>query len=175
MKRERITVKYVDSYVDLASFGRKLLDHTSLEQGLPVIAEYAKKVIGAERCSVFIYNPQTQMLWTTLSDGVEKIMIHADEGIAGSTITERKPVIVNDPYKDPRFLAKIDHETGYVTKNIASVPVFGSTRKIIGVLQLLNKNGEFDEDDARFMIFFAHYVSGYLELASFFREDQESR
>lgn len=168
-----VTVKHVESYAKLAAFGRTLLEHRTLEKGLPVISEYAKKVIGAERCSIFVYNEQTQKLWTTLADGVEKIMINADEGIAGSTIKERKPIIVNDPYKDARFLSKIDHETGYLTKNIASVPVFDSARKMIGVLQLLNKNGEFDAEDARFMIFFAHYVSGYLELSCLFRDGEE--
>lgn len=167
-------MKHVESYAKLAAFGRTLLEHRTLEKGLPVIAAYAKEVIGAERCSIFVHNEQSRKLWTTLSDGVEKIVLNADEGIAGSTVKERKPIIVNDPYKDPRFYPKIDHETGYITKNIASVPVFSSTRKIIGVLQLLNKESEFDEEDARFMIFFAHYVSGYLELSCIFRKGEDS-
>ncbi|MDX1295470.1 MAG: GAF domain-containing protein [Sulfurimonadaceae bacterium] len=160
-------------YAKLANFGRELLDRVStLEQGLPMIADYAKEVITADRCSIYIYSPKTKMLWTTLADGIEKIMISADEGIAGSTLQEEKPVIVNNPYKDDRFLQKIDHQTGYITKNIASVPVFDSNRKVIGVLQLLNKDGDFTEEDTRFMVFFAHYISGYLELATLFREDE---
>ena len=164
-------MRYVDSYMKLANFGRELLQRTSLEEGLPMIAENAKDLIGAERCSIYIYNPKEHQLWTVLSDGIETIKISADTGIAGSTLKERKPVIVNDPYTDPRFLSKIDRESGYVTKNLASVPVFNSGRQIIGVLQLLNKEDGFDMEDSRFMVFFAHYISGYLELASFFRED----
>ena len=160
-------------YIKLAAFGRQLLERvSSLEQGLPMIAEYAKEVIGADRCSIYVYSPKINMLWTTLADGIEKIMINADEGIAGSTLNEQKPIIVNEPYKDPRFLQKIDHKSGYITKNIASVPVFDSNRKVIGVLQLLNKSEEFTTKDTRFMIFFAHYISGYLELATLFREDE---
>ena len=166
-------MKYAESYTKLASFGRELLQHTSLEEGLPMIAENAKELIGAERCSIYMYDPKEEQLWTILSDGVETIRIDAGKGIAGSTLTERKPVVVNDPYADARFFSEVDRETGYVTKNIASVPVFDSGRNIIGVLQLLNKDGGFDMEDARFMVFFAHYISGYLELASFFREDQE--
>ena len=165
-------MRYATSYTKLANFGRELLRHTSLEEGLPMIAENAKELIGAQRCSIYMFNPQERQLWTILSDGVETIRIDAGMGIAGSTLTERKPIIVNDPYADERFCSKIDRETGYVTKNIASVPVFDSGRNIIGVLQLLNKDGGFDMEDARFMVFFAHYISGYLELASFFREDR---
>jgi len=93
--------------------------------------------------------------------------------IVGHTIQVQKPVVVNDPYHDEHFMAKVDQKTGYVTKNIASIPIFDSNRYVIGVIQLLNKEGgDFDHDDVRFITFFAHYVSGYLELASLFRDDE---
>ena len=138
-----------------------------------MISEYAKQVSGAERCSIFIYNPKIQMLWTTLADGIEKIMVHKDDGIVGHTLKEGKPILVNNPYEDARFLHTIDNKTGFVTENIASIPIFDSARHIIGVFQLLNKPGGFSKEDAKFMIFFAHYISGYLELAMLF--DDEAR
>lgn len=153
------------SYTALADFGRALLKRPTLSEGLPMISEYAKEVSGAERCSIFIYNPKIQMLWTTLADGIEKIMVHVDDGIVGSTVREGKPILVNNPYHDERFLHTIDNKTGFVTENIASIPIFDSKRHIIGVFQLLNKPEGFSSEDAKFMIFFAHYISGYLELA----------
>jgi len=153
------------SYAKLAGFGRALLNRPSLEEGLPMISEYAKQVSGAERCSIFIYDPATETLWTTLADGTEKIMVHKDDGIVGHTLKEGKPLLVNDPYDDPRFLHSVDQKTGFVTHNIASIPIFNSARQIIGVFQLLNKPNGFSREDARFMIFFAHYISAYLELA----------
>ena len=165
-------MKYVNSYTKLADFGRDLLEQKSLEQGLPMIAGYVKDVISADRCSIYIYDKSHEKLWTTLSDGVEKVIIDAGAGIAGATLKERKPLIVNEPYKDPRFYAGIDQKTGYITKNIASVPIFNSRRELIGVLQLLNKTGVFDREDTRFMIFFSHYISGYLELACLFNSGQ---
>ena len=39
-------------------------------------------------------------------------------------------------------------------------------------MELLNKEGGFDAADTRFMTFFAHYISGYMELAALFHEDQ---
>jgi GAF domain-containing protein len=153
------------SYTALADFGRALLKRPTLSEGLPIISEYAKQVSGAERCSIFIYNPRIQMLWTTLADGVEKIMVHQDNGIVGHTVKEKKPILVNNPYEDDRFFHAIDDKTGFVTENIASIPIFDSNRHVIGVFQLLNKPGGFSQEDAKFMIFFAHYISGYLELA----------
>ena len=157
-------MKYVDSYIKLAKFGRELLDKKSLGEGLPHIAKYAKDVIDARRCSIYMYDKKNDELWTTLSDGIEKIVIPSEKGVAGRTLKDKKPIIVNDAYSDPDFLQDIDEETGYVTVNLITAPIFNSSREVIGVLQLLNKDGNFDSEDIKFMVFFAHYVSGFLEL-----------
>lgn len=159
------------SYTALSEFGRSLLKRPTLSEGLPMISEYAKQVSGAERCSIFIYNPKLKMLWTTLADGVEKIMVHQDDGIVGHTVKDAKPILVNNPYEDDRFFHAVDNKTGFVTENIASIPIFDSSRHVIGVFQLLNKPGGFSREDAKFMIFFAHYISGYIELAILFDDD----
>ncbi len=157
-------MKYSDSYIKLANFGRELLQKKSLSEGLPHIATYAKDIIGARRCSIYMYNKDNDELWTTLADGIEKLHLTSDKGIVGQTIRAKKPIIVNDAYSHPDFLQTIDEGTGYVTVNIVTAPIFSSNREVIGVLQLLNKDGGFDDEDVRFMIFFAHYVSGFLEL-----------
>jgi len=161
-------MKYADTYVKLADFGRELLNKKSLEEGLPLISQYVKDIIKAERCSIFIYNALDKELWTTVSDGVDKISVPYNKGIVGHTIEVKKPIIENDPYSNPHFLKKIDKETGYVTKNLITAPIFNSQRSIIGVLELLNKEGDFDNEDSKFMIFFAHYISGFLELTNLY-------
>jgi len=155
-------------YSKLADFGKELLNKKSLAEGLPLISKYAKEVIGADRCSVFIYNRAKDQLWTTMADGIEKILIPADKGIVGHTLEVKKPVIVYDAESDPLFLASVDKDSGYKTKNLITAPVFNSEREVIGVLQLLNKEAGFDEDDVRFMKFFAHYISGFLELSTLY-------
>ena len=154
-----------DMYSKLADFGRELLEKKSFGEGLPHIVAYSKEVMGADRCSVYIYEEDTDKLWTTLSDGVKKIVVPSGKGVVGYTLRVRKPVIVNDPYSDPHFLPEVDKKTGYKTNNMITAPIFNSNREIIGVLQLLNKaDGEFNDDDKMFIIFFAHYISGFLEL-----------
>lgn len=162
--------KYSGSYAKLADFGRELLYKTSLEEGLPLISKYAKEVIGADRCSIFIYDKENHQLWTTLADGIEKITIDSKEGIVGETIELKKPIVENNAYSNPHFLPNIDKETGYETKSVITAPVFNSNRDIIGVLQLLNKEGGFDSDDTKFMVFFTHYISGFLELVNLYEK-----
>ncbi|WP_457747119.1 GAF domain-containing protein [Sulfurimonas sp.] len=153
-----------DKYLKLAYFGRELLAKRSLQEGLPLISKYVKEVINADRCSIFIYEQSTKELWTTLSDGVDKIKVSADKGLVGKTINERKPLQANNAYAHPAFLRDIDKKTGYITHSIITAPIFSSSREIIGVLELLNKEGGFDDEDTKFMIFFAHYISGFIEL-----------
>lgn len=157
-------------YAKLTEFGKKLVARPPLNEGLLLISKTAKELLNADRCSIYIYDAKKNELWTTFSDGVDKIIISADEGVAGYTLKEKKPIISNDPYNDMRFLREVDHKTGYITKNIATSPIFSSDRKVIGVLQLLNKESGFDKEDSKFMIFFSHYVSSYLELAAMFGE-----
>jgi signal transduction protein with GAF and PtsI domain len=157
-----------ETYSKLANFGKELLNKTSLVEGVPLISKYAKEIIGADRCSIFIYNSVKDELWTTMADGIEKIIIPSDKGIVGHTLEVKKPLLVHDAESDPLFLSAIDKNSGYKTNNLVTAPVFNSEREVIGVLQLLNKETGFNEDDVKCMKFFAHYISGFLELSTLY-------
>jgi GAF domain-containing protein len=157
-------MKYTKTYSKLADFGRELLNKKSLTEGIPLISKYAKDVIGSQRCSIFIYDEERNKLWTTLSDGMEEIVVPYDQGIVGYTLKTKKPIIANNPYENPHFLPDIDKSSGFKTLNLITAPIFNSNRKVIGILELLNKEGGYDDEDMKFMIFFAHYVSGFLDL-----------
>jgi GAF domain-containing protein len=159
-------------YVKLTEFAKELLTKRSLEEGIPLISKYVKDVIEAERCSIFIYDNVNHQLWTTIADGVDKIIVPANKGLVGYTAKVKKPVIANDAYAHEEFSAETDEKTGYKTENIVTAPIFDSDRRVIGILELLNKAGGFDDEDLKFMIFFAHYISGFLELLNtYMRED----
>jgi len=149
----------------IADFGKKLMGVDGIEESLELIADEAKRLVDADRCSLFIVDKEDKMLWTRLSDGIGRIVISSDSGIVGETYKKKEAQIVNDPYDDPRFLQNIDKKSGYKTKNILTVPIFDSQREVIGVVQLLNKmRSDFEDKDLATMTFFANYVSGSLEL-----------
>lgn len=156
----------IEIYQRIAVFGKKLAQFDNIDDTLPAISEEAKAIINTERCSIFIIDHNTHMLWTKLSDGIGRIAIDINSGIVGATATTEQPIIVNTPYEDARFLSKIDEQSGFVTRNILTVPIFNSKQNVIGVIQLLNKyTGDFTESDEGVMGFFANYISGTLELA----------
>ncbi len=149
----------------IAAFGKKLMSMDDMENVLELIADEARSLVDADRCSIFIVDNEDEILWTKLSDGIGRIVISLDSGIVGVTYKTKKPQIVNNPYEDKRFLQNIDRKSGYTTKNIITVPIFDSKRNVMGVMQLLNKSrSDFNSDDLELLTFFANYVSGSLEL-----------
>jgi GAF domain-containing protein len=155
----------MQKYNQIAEFGKKLMGLTDMDNAIGLIAQEAKKLVNADRCSIFIADKEDQMLWTKLSDGIGRIVIAIDSGIVGDTYIKKEAQIVNDPYKDDRFLPSIDKKSGYKTNNILTVPIFNSRREVMGIIQLLNKSrGDFTKDDLDSITFFANYVSGSLEL-----------
>lgn len=150
---------------EIANFGKKLIVLNSIENTLELISEEAKRLSNAERCSIFMVDNQDHMLWTKINNGIGRIVVGLDSGIVGDTYTKKEGQIVNDPYEDSRFLPAIDKKSGFITKNMITVPIFNSKREIMGVMQLLNKpHFDFDEKDLEILTFLANYVSGSLEI-----------
>ena len=149
----------------IAKFGQELMALDNMDNVLELISSEAKQLLNTERCSIFIVDKDDEILWTKLSDGIGRIVISLDSGIVGDTYQKQEPQIVNNPYEDARFLSHIDKKSGFVTKNIITVPIFNSKREVIGIMQLLNKSRfNFDATDLETLTFFANYVSGAIEL-----------
>ncbi|MDA7817811.1 GAF domain-containing protein [Sulfurimonas sp.] len=158
-------------HAKLVEFGKEILYKTSLAEGLPHISKYAKEITGSDRCSMYIYDSKKSELWTTLADGIDRIIVPYDKGIAGETLRTGKAIIENDVTSNPNFLSKIDSITGYKTNNLATVPIFNSHKDVVGVLQLLNKDDGFNEDDIKYMTFFAHSLSEFIDLINLYEKN----
>ena len=159
------------TYKKLANFGKDLLNCAKLEEGLPLIAKYTTDIIGAKRCSIFIYNNKKDILWTTIADGMEKIIVGSEDGIVGQSLMRKEIIIENDARSNPHFLAEIDEESGFRTKNLICAPIISSSNEVIGVLELLNKPLGFTVEDERFMKLFTTFISGFIELAPLMKSE----
>ena len=54
----------------IAEFGQKLMTLKNMDHALELISDEAKKLVNADRCSIFIVDKEDKMLWTKLSDGI---------------------------------------------------------------------------------------------------------
>jgi len=158
-------MSHSNTYSDLAEFGKTLLDNTELDEGLAIISEYLKKLTGAVRCSIFVYDEQNYELWTILSNGMEKIVLPANQGIVGHIFMTDKDLIENDVKENPHFLKDVDKDSGYNTVNMMGCPIHGSKNEIIGVMQLINKLDGFSDKDMQFIKVVLRFIGSFIEVA----------
>ena len=134
----------------LMEISQALSSELSLSSLLMQIMDTGKELIGADRCTLFLYDRQTDELWSHVAHGLNEgeVRFSADLGIAGETFRQGKAIIINDAYADPRFNPQVDQDTGYTTRNILSAPIRTKGQGVVGVTQVLNKHsGGFTEED----------------------------
>jgi signal transduction histidine kinase len=139
-----------------------------LKEMLLQIAQKACEVMEAERGSLFLYDPNTDELWSTVALGMggEVIRIPSRSGLAGACFQDGKTMNLEDVYQDPRFNKEVDAHTGYHTRSLLCMPLYTRAGSILGVIQLLNKKaGVFSEEDEAFLRIFANHVSVFIEIA----------
>ncbi|MEM6562170.1 MAG: SpoIIE family protein phosphatase [Planctomycetota bacterium] len=127
---------------------RQIARNVELPAVLDAVIEAGRAVTDAERGSVFLHDADAGELFMFVGTGVETrtIRIPADTGIAGETAQTRTAINIPDCYADPRFHADTDKATGFVTRNMLSVPLLGIDGELVGVLQLLNHtDGPFEQ------------------------------
>lgn len=146
---------------------RSLSASTDLHALLEQVIDAARDVLRADRGTIFLYDPATDELHSTVATGAKEIRFPANAGIAGQCAQSRAIVNVPDCYADPRFNQEIDRRTGYRTRCLLTVPLIGFDDALVGVMQVLNKNGEdrFDETDESLALALASQCAVVLQRA----------
>jgi len=149
---------------ELIQISNLLLDCKDLEKGIKILTEKLKEIIKVDRVSIFIYSKTSNMVWTYLADGIERLVLPANKGIVGYVVQNKTIKKVNDTSKEPLFYKEVDNSTGYKTKNILAVPLLNNENELLGVIQFLNKDGKFNRDDINIAYLFSNYISPPLEM-----------
>ncbi|MDJ0813964.1 MAG: SpoIIE family protein phosphatase [Woeseiaceae bacterium] len=127
---------------------RKLAAPFDLDTMLNEVVDVSRNILDADRGTVFLYDEATDELVVRVATELGHIRIPADKGIVGESAQTRKLINVPDCYADSRFNRAIDKETGYRSRCMLTIPLLGFEDSLVGVLQILNKNGgTFDEQD----------------------------
>ena len=139
----------------LQQIGQDLASIRDLDELLNRIMSVTTTITQSEASSILLVDENTNDLYFKVAlgskgDEVKKIRIPLDnkQSIAGWVAINKKPVIVSDASKDPRFYKKADEESQFQTKNLLAVPVMWGG-KVLGVIEALNKleNQNFSEED----------------------------
>lgn len=156
----------------------RIAKERNIDTILELIADFGRDVVTADRCTVWLIDERKNILWTRVAHGVDRIEIPRDNGIAGVVATTGEPLIINDPYSDPRFDKDIDKQTSYKTYGIIALPITDSMGKMIGVVQVLNSRTpikKFTRKDQEHLVLAASYAGNQLEAVLLQEEMDDSQ
>ena len=144
----------------------KITAETDLDKLLMILADLGKSLVLADRCTVWLHNPETHQLWTIVAHGIERVIIPEKSGFIGHSFSTGESIIVKDAYEDVRFNEAIDRSTGYRTKSVLCIPFRNSEGVVIGAFQAINKmtvSEIFTERDKEVLTLAASYSGKSLE------------
>ena len=166
-----------DPLIALVKIGQAVAAEKDINKLIKTIAEETKVAMNADRCTVYLYDRDTDELYSKVATGLEdtqELRIPADRGIAGHVVKTGETINIKDAYKDKRFNPEVDKKTGYRTKTILCMPIKNFNQDIIGVFQVLNKFDEtFSIDDEDLLVAIASSAGISLENAQLFDKQRK--
>ena len=132
----------------ILSVTRALAAPFDLHTMLQAVTDAARGVLRAERASVWLHDATTDELYIEVARDVQQVRMPMGVGFVGAAARDRVPINVPDCYADPRFNPDIDRRSGFRTRCMLTVPLIDHERRLVGVMQMLNKSrGSFDAAD----------------------------
>ncbi len=179
----------VDELAVFNEIGRTLTSSLDIDQVLAGIMDRVSALLKPKNWSLLLLDEVTNELYFQVFVGegeaaeptrkerekLKNLRLKVGEGVAGWVAKERKPVWVNDAYKDPRFTPKVDQAIEFKTQAILCVPLIFK-EKVLGVIELINvaeDRGVFKEEDLKVLTTIADYAAIAIENARNFKRVQE--
>ena len=151
-----------------------------LDRLLHAIIEECKIMLRCEAASLALYDDERNDLVFTMASGgseeeITRWRVKMGRGIVGLVAERRKALYSNDPKTDKRWFGKVDDSSGgFITHNVAAVPMIQSDH-LVGVVEALNRPDEnFGDDDLGRLQILADQTAMALEIHRLIKAKQES-
>ena len=156
----------LDFLLEVSTVTSETLD---LDRLLANVAEIIKEVIAYDLFAILLFNERTRTLRMRYSIGhrdevAKNLSIALGEGITGTAAATRRPVVVGDVRKDPRYLNAVDAVRAELA---APMMVRG---KLVGVIDLESTQvNAYSEEDVALLALIASRVAIAIDNARLFR------
>jgi len=165
--------RMISGFGTLLRISQLLNKERNLDKLLNLIISETTTIMNADRTTLFLYNKETNELWSYIAQELEirEIRLPVGKGIAGYVAKTGETVNIEDAYSDNRFDREIDRTTGFKTKSILCVPMFNLHKELLGVIQVLNKKeGIFTDYDESLLKFIATQSAIAIENAKLYAD-----
>ena len=102
---EKTNIKRNQHMIDMTS---KLMLHREVETIFGEVMENTRKLISADRATLFLLDAENKELYSHISKNVSEIRIPLSRGLVGHCATHKEVIIIPDAYQDHRFDRDID-------------------------------------------------------------------
>ncbi|MFH2137854.1 MAG: HD domain-containing phosphohydrolase [Candidatus Omnitrophota bacterium] len=160
-------------------FLNKIIEEILIENSIDPLLEKAvariTDLLKAERVTFYFYNPDTYQLWSYAVTDLEvsEIRVAVGEGIVGTAAKKKSMLNIKDAYKCSFFNKSIDKQTGYRTRSVLCVPILTRDKKLLGVVQAINKKKDcFNEADENNIKSISMYLAISLENIRLMQEQE---
>lgn len=135
----------------LAEVSQQLAVSVDLQRTLRESVAYITQYLEAEAAAVFMVDESRTWLECRACVGpvdIQGLRVPVEQGIVGRTVAQNACQMVRDAQSDPDFTAKVDSQTGFVTRSVLCAPL-ATAQGVIGAIEVINKRGDrlFDESD----------------------------
>ena len=143
---------YKTQFEAFERISQALFQSIDLDELVETTLHVALEEVGAEAGSILLADPEKEELIFQYSIGDKPVprgtRIAWNQGISGAVYQSGEARITNQVNQDATHLYSIDQTTGFVTRNMITVPLRRWRGKPIGVLNVLNKReGPFTNHD----------------------------
>ena len=156
-----VSMKLDNFLVDVADTLNSTLEVDKL---LARVAELVRQVIDYEIFAILLLNERTQELRMRFQIGhtpeIERLKIRVGDGITGMAVERRRPVLVDDVRKEPRYI-----NANPIVRSELAVPLIAKKR-VIGVIDIqASKLAYFNEEHNRILALVASRIATAIENA----------
>ncbi|GER78030.1 MAG: GAF domain-containing protein [Anaerolineae bacterium CFX3] len=170
-----IETQRLDSYRRLVDIARDLASTLDLDTLLYRIVTAAAEIADAEAGSILLYDGTARQLYFQVATNIDQptmrgLIVPLDKSIAGWIVNNRKTVRIEDAHRDDRFFRDVEQMTGFQTNSLMGVPLI-TKEKVVGVLEVLNKNGgKFTDQDENLLLVLGAQAAVAIENARLFQQ-----
>ena len=130
--------------------------------------ELVREAIGGARATLFLVDRGRRELVQRAGKLPElpELRVPIERGVVGHVAQTGRAVRLSDPSADPRFWPDVDRRTGFSTASLLAQPVHDRDGAVIGVMEVLNKDGGFSESDEEALAVLCAQLAQVLERTS---------
>ncbi|MGH7208716.1 MAG: GAF domain-containing protein, partial [Nitrospiraceae bacterium] len=156
-----------------------LFQLTEVDELVETALRTALDEVDAQAGSVLLADPGSKQLIFQYSIGEKPVprgtAIPWDKGIAGAVFQSGEPAITGDVKQSAHHFGDIDQATGFVTRDMITLPLKRWKGEPIGVLNVLNKRkGRLGEHDLSLLTILSAFAALAIQQARLFEEAKKA-